>query len=569
MSKFIRRHRGGVLVTSLLVISIFAALGVAVYQAEQARREVQRTNAVRDFLVSVFDAARASLPRDQRPTPDVLVAQARKRIETATDLDPATRVDVLRTLGDVSLAAADFAQAQSLYSSALELATASAPDDRETANLLRVDRSEAALAAGHADAAEAEIKPLLGALRRRPSEVSVRALTIMAAAELAAGHADSAIAFGREAIAVSDRVFAPNSVGALATSFKFGSLLADAARPRDAIDVLAPAIEAWRAAHYPVDERLVVALNNLAVAEDAVGDKPASEARFVELLTIKRAIFDAPHDSIAHTLADVGVTQMRASKFAEAESSLRESLSMFRQVLGDDAPEVASAYTKLGALMSTQKKYTEADAFFRQAVDLCERTHARSERCSNALSNYAFSLYRQHRYDEAKNEEELSLAERRELLGNENPIVAQSLASLSNIAVGQRRYADAVNLSAEALRIISRGGQTNSRESALARNSYAQALYSAARDDEALAEIDQAITDWQRVDPNGKTRLVMMLVLKAQIQDEMQHSDRARETIGAAIAVGASPTELPTSTIALLRQISGRSDLYPDVPAPK
>ena len=65
---------------------------------ERGARAV-RANTVRDFIVTVFDAARAHLPREQRPTPEALVEQAQRQRRRQSRRGT-TRGDVLRTLGE-------------------------------------------------------------------------------------------------------------------------------------------------------------------------------------------------------------------------------------------------------------------------------------------------------------------------------------------------------------------------------------------------------------------------------------------------------------------------------------
>ncbi len=62
--------------TAVFAVAVFTALGIALWQAEVARQEAQRANAVRDFLVSVFKSADASVPKDMRPSVDDLIRSA-------------------------------------------------------------------------------------------------------------------------------------------------------------------------------------------------------------------------------------------------------------------------------------------------------------------------------------------------------------------------------------------------------------------------------------------------------------------------------------------------------------
>ena len=561
--KFIQRHRGGVVTSALFLLGIFAALGVALWQANVARHEGVRANTVRDFIVTVFDAARAHLPRDQRPTPEALVEQAQRQLAAATNLDAATRSDVLRTLGEVNLSLANFARAESMFGEARDLAAGRG--DSTAARSARVLRADAIQRAGRNAEAMRELYAQLDDLRGTPSPALLRALGVLAAAEMATGAPDAAIAHRREAASAAERIYGADSIEGLASALDVGNALAELERFPEAIAVLDPLLARWRATNAPQDDRYVAALTSLAAASDGVGDKPGSEAHYRELLTLKRRIYTAPHDAIARALRDLASIVLRAEKYAEAESLLNEALAMQRQVFGEDHREVAVSYDGLGEIMVAQRRFAEADAAYRAALAVCERARISEEVCPRARNNLGMSFYRQDRLDEAKREMTQALAERRALLGDDHPTVAYSLSTLANVAGKQNDGAEAVRLSQEALAVLDRGGRGASREAVLIRNTYASALWHAGRNAEALPEIDRTITDWQRVAPDGKVRHVVMLVLKAQIQQALKRDDEARKTAEEAIALDAPVADLAPRTKLLLRELSGRADIYPEV----
>jgi hypothetical protein len=149
------------------------------------------------------------------------------------------------------------------------------------------------------------------------------------------------------------------------------------------------------------------------------------------------------------------------------------------------------------------------------------------------------------------------------LLGDDHPTVAYSLSTLANVASKQNDGAEAVRLSQAALAVLDRSGRGASREAVLIRNTFATALFRADRYAEALPEIDRTITDWQRVAPDGKVRHVMMLVLKAHSagpQTRRRHANRRGGHCRSPVADLAPRTKL------LLRELSGRADIYPDMP---
>ena len=561
--KFVQRHRGGVAITALFVLGILAALGAALWQADVARRQAQRANATRDFLLGVFDAASAHLPRNQRPTPDALVAAAQKRLASAGDLDASTRADFLRTLGKVELSLANFARAQALFAAAEKLA-----DDSAQARSDRILRAQAQQRAGDNSQAIATINADLAALRVHPSAMLVQALGTLAAAEIATGKPDVALVHRREADAAAARVFGKDSPDALAAELEVGNTLATLQRYPEAIAALSPALQRWRDLHAQQDDRYIAALGSLATAEDGVGDLPNAQARFRELLALKQEIYAPPHDAIAATLRDLGAILAREEKFAESESLLGQALAMQRQVFGGDHVELAKTWDALGNVAVAQRHFADAQTDYGNAIGMCERAHFADEVCPRARNNLGMAYYRQDRFDAARLEMTKALAERRALFGNDHPTVAYSLSTLANLAVKQRDYTTAVDDSAQALAILDRAGRGASREDALIRFGYAQALWMINANTDALREIERTLVDWQRLEPDAKARRVAMLVQKAQILNDLKRPDDARRTALDAIAVGATAAELAPRTKQLLRELSGKADAYPEAAAP-
>ena len=66
--KFVARHKGGVAGTLVLVLGILSALGVAVWQANVARREAARAHAENRFIAGLFDPLRTGVQEGQMPT---------------------------------------------------------------------------------------------------------------------------------------------------------------------------------------------------------------------------------------------------------------------------------------------------------------------------------------------------------------------------------------------------------------------------------------------------------------------------------------------------------------------
>jgi tRNA A-37 threonylcarbamoyl transferase component Bud32 len=560
--KFIARHRTGVITTALFALLLLAALGVAVWQAQLARREAERANSVRDFVVGLFDTARAHLPRDQRPTPEQLVEQAQQRL-TTTGSDDLTRADLLSTLGEVNLSLSKYAQAQTLFEQARDLAERHG--DLRAARHARVLRADALRYAGdHAQALQ-QIRAELPDLHAAGSADLARALHTLAAAEMASGAVDAAIAHENEAAAAAARLYGEDHVETLAARFAVGNALVQAQRYPQAIAQLEPLLARWRANHIAADDRYVAALASLAASEDGVGDTATSEARLRDLLALKQRIYTAPHDAIAATLRELALIVGRdGARHMEAQALLDQALAMQHQVFGADHAEIAETLEARGNVLVAQRRIAEAETAYREALSMCERAAIRSEVCPRARNDLGMAYYRDNKLDDAEREMSQALGERRALFGNDHPVVAYSLSTLADVAAKKRDKTRAVELSAEALAVLERGGRGGSREAIMIRNSHANALWLADQNAEALTEIDRTLADWQRVAPEAKPRRVMMLVLKAQILRDLKRNDETRNTAEEALALGVPGNVLSPTTKTLLRELSGRADVYPD-----
>uniref|UniRef100_UPI0027BA3433 protein kinase domain-containing protein n=1 Tax=Dokdonella sp. TaxID=2291710 RepID=UPI0027BA3433 len=487
--KFMVRHKGGVAITCAFLLAILTALGAATWQAHVARQEALRANTVRDFVLGVFGAARAQLPREHRPTPEQLIDAAERRLNAAS-LDDLTRAQVLLTLGEVSLSVSDHARAQAQLAQAAEAATRGG--DADGARRARVLHASALQLAGRnreaLDATQAE----LPALRAQPSPLLPLALDVAASAQMALGASDDSLKLRDEAVAAATALDGATGEAALRAQLGLGNALAEAQQYPRAIAQLEPWMARWREAGLEEDADYLAALGSLATAADGNGDTAKSEARLRELLALKQRIYSAPNDSIAKTLRGLALLISRdVARGDEADALLDQALAMQQAIFDPDHEEIAKTHDARGAMFVMRHRLPEAEAAYREALAVCARAAIKSEVCPRARNNLGMALYRQHKFDAAETEMRQALAERRALFGNDHPTVAFSLSTLANVAMarGKEGAPAAIDLAAQALGVLERSGGTASREAVLIRFTYAAALWRADRNAEALVEI--------------------------------------------------------------------------------
>jgi serine/threonine-protein kinase len=551
--KFVQRHRGGVALTFALVLAVFASLGVALWQAREARQQAQRANAVRDFVLSVFEAARARLPRDLRPTPEQLVSEAQARLDAAADLDPVLRGDLDRTLGEVLLSLSAHAEA--------DAALARVQDRVDRARdpaawlALEVQRAHAWFGEGELARVVAAMDAALPDIRRAAPALLPRALAVLARARLESGEVADALAHQREATVLAEAAGPAGSEDVLVAGFALGGLLAAAQEHAEARAVLAPRLAAWREHHDATDARYVQALGALAVSDDALGDLASAEARLREVLDLQRRIYPARHDVVANALRNLGSVVGRRGDAEAAAALYDEALAMQREVLDPDSVEIAITEDALGVLRAGQRRLEEAIPHHERAIAICERAGLHNEVCPRARNNLGMAYYRMGQHDDARREMEAALAGRRALFGDEHPTVAYSLSTLANVAAATGDDERARELSAQAIELLERRGLGDTRDTALVRQGLAMMLRRTGRPAEGLAQVETALATWRRVAPQAKAREVSMLVERAQAQRDLGDRKAVAATLAEIESLAVPAAELSPVVPAILDEL--------------
>lgn len=567
--RFVQRHRGGVAMAVVLLLALAGAFAAVTWQAKIARANAERADAqarqariVRDLLLGMFEGARASLPRDLRPQPEQLLGQARRQLDQLDKelgLDPEARIELERTFADVSLSL--FALPES--ERALDVAEELARKHDLTAQLeaIRVAKADILQRQGNAREALQQLAQLVPELRRRDDPLLERGLSVMAEAYRMTGAPQQALELIQETVELATRKHGENSIEALAAGLDWGTALVAVQRFQEAEEVLVPRLDRWRMRESTADDRYLRGLSSLAVARHELGKLEDAELRFRELLQARREIYPERHSVIATSLRNLANVLGQRERTEEAVTLLEEALEIQRSIYGERHREIAFTQTDLGLVATRNRKFKEADQYYRQALEQCQALSLREEVCTRARNNLGQNLYRQGRLEEAERHMREALTERRALFGDKHVSVAYSLATLSNVAIARGDAGSAIGYSREALRILEELGQVESANAATIRQGLAMALRKNGEFDAALMEIDRAIKDWRRLAPEGRQRLLSMMIEYAQIARAMGDEVVVHQTlqeIGALDVPEEQLTETQRTILAELAMPPGR-----------
>ncbi len=121
--KFVRRNRVGVALASVLAVAMVGGTGGILWQAQRAEREAARANAIKDFLIGLFErgnphgGGKPSLSMTAKELLDFGADQA----DGAFAGEPVTEIELLETLGNIYDALNDGTRAELVWARRLDL----------------------------------------------------------------------------------------------------------------------------------------------------------------------------------------------------------------------------------------------------------------------------------------------------------------------------------------------------------------------------------------------------------------------------------------------------------------
>lgn len=501
LRKSMQRNRATSIAAMLAVCAIVLGVSLALWQAHVAREQAQRATAVRDFLIELFDASRAGQLPDQRLTLDQLVLRAGERLQSKTDLSVPTRVELLRTLGDVRKADSDYTQAGHLYDQALALArTVHAPTDAAITDIRLRQANLLVHQSRYADAADA-YAALLPAMRE-DTAANVDGLQTYARALLFSARTDEALAVSAEATRRAATLYGAGSEAAVQADLQRGNLLWGSGRYADAATLLQSALHAWRSSGRAPNEDILQGLTDLSRIQNALGDTAAAEASLRETLATAERIYEAPHDRIALALLNLGDTLGVQWRLDEAAPLLERAVAMMRDIYGDGHLRVANSLSALGRVELRRGDVPAASQHLHAAMQWCERPGLHATRsCIGIHANHAELALATGELERAEASIERALAMTREIFPQGHPWTAQLLQSQAAASLRRGDAARALALCDEAQALLARLDQEHGVIAQTVHARRAEALHALQRLPGALAEARQALAMWQRLAP--------------------------------------------------------------------
>ncbi len=201
--KFVQRHRGGVAITALFLISVLASLGLALWEADVARREADRAGEIQAFIENMFDPLEYNIAEDKPLTVQDAFQQGFERAMQAFPNDLRLRADLTALFARITSQIGDVTASLSLLERAYRFnEQAYGADDERTLNA-RNTFATSLNRAGKPTEAAAHLQAILETMARRGIHSSIR------------GSALNNLAFARTRLGAPEKELIPISKEAL------------------------------------------------------------------------------------------------------------------------------------------------------------------------------------------------------------------------------------------------------------------------------------------------------------------------------------------------------------------
>ena len=538
--KFIARHKGGVVMTAAFLLAILGALGVALWQADLARRQTliareqaQRAEAVRDFLVGVFQQVDPDLNKGQPITAHELLDRASQQIGKGI-YDRAVEADAAANLATLARQMGDQERAASLLKQALPAAEdPSTPRDIRARVLIGV--AEIEVESNSNDSAISHAKQglsLLDVSTKSAAEFAAQAHNIIAHGLINTGDWGAAETLLRTALKEDATALGDRAEVLINEWTELGAVLANARKFGESQAAFERAIEIGRSVWGENSNRVAHTLNELSNMLSDKGDFAGAERALRQALQIRI-------QTIGPTARDTLVEQSNLLTTIEMEGRLAESLPQRLQLIGtakaaQTQPLVMGIlYTHTGSDLRDLGRLDEAESMLRKAVATFDATSVSSV---SALRELGATQMLQGHYRDAETSLRAALAILQQHQGSDVFKMASTQIELGKLMRLEHRTADAVTLLASASDVYEHADAID-RDRPRAAAALSEAQLDAGDVQAASATAQTSLLQARKILPAQHYLLGDSLFAIARVELAMDRADIAEPLLREALAV--------------------------------
>jgi serine/threonine protein kinase len=409
-SKFVNRHRIGVVAAALILLSLLGGIVATLIQVRTARRERAKAEAISSFLQNTLLASNPAVSANGQATVKDILDDASKRLATEELSDqPEVKGELQRIIGSSYLALGQYDLAQQNLMTALQTQTRIFGED--SVETLQTGVLMASLWAGaKADYAKAN-KFYLANLPRLRAEVRkkkisadylVSALNGFALLRRAQGDSKEAENLIREELTL--RAYVSEQKNSLGVAQAVLALTqADQGKFDEAIKTVRERIEAIRWQTGNETPEMCASLTGLGSFLLENGAVAEAEENLRAAETIYRKIYSAANMQLGDNLRLQAQAFLALRQYADAEAMINATLEIYRAASGPQYVNYPTALIVQGVIYSQTERTAEAEKLLREAVRIraenVPETHFLRATANGALGEF---LTAQGRFPEAE-----------------------------------------------------------------------------------------------------------------------------------------------------------------------
>jgi eukaryotic-like serine/threonine-protein kinase len=449
--KFVRRHKAGVAVLSLLAILAVAMAVQSVRIArerDRANQEAATAQAVTQSLAAVFEVADPGWARSNTITAKELLDQGAEKVLRDLKDRPVVQAKLMDTLGGLYLSIGVYDRARPLMEDSLRLR-------RQTLGAESIDVAESLdhlgallYEVGDYSGSETLYREALQLRRRLLGTESLNTADSMAGLGrvlIALGKFDEAEPLVNGALALRRKKLPPEHKDIASSLLHgLGRLLSEQGKFAEAAESYREALAIQRKLYGAEHPSTAAGMNNLAVMLHELGDYQGAEALSREALALRRKLLGAEHPDVTGNMVNLASLLQDKGEYAEAERLYRQALQLRRKLFGENSVRLTATMSNLATLLDAKGDYKTGEALQRQALTIQRKQLGEDHRqVGMSLNNLATMLYHKGQYSEAEKLQRQAIAIYQKSLKPEHWMIQRSRSHLGDCLIKLKRYREA------------------------------------------------------------------------------------------------------------------------------
>lgn len=506
LRKFVARNRVAVGAVALILLTLVLATAFSIHQARRAslqatraQRQAMRAEAVRDFLVGVFEQANPDRSRGKPIAAQSLLDAGRRQLERNAAATTGNRVEMTGLIGHLYWLLGDYEHGAPMLREAAAASHGAAPSVRAR-NLLYLARSEAE--SQRLDDARAHAEEAAALLRTATGDGSVEGVAsairrLVATIDIAGGDSRRAVPMLRKALVQDRKRFGEGSEAVADDYALLASGLKELTDFRAAIAMAERAVAAQTRVRGAPSSGVITALETLASSQGHAGDLAASEQSLREAVRMATELYGDDHRETLVARSNLYLTLSWEGKYAEALAGHLDLLKRTQPLESSHPDQLAFLWNLLALDYAGLGKFTDAERAEGRSLQYWKRvTGPDVDYASNdSRRNMAWILALDGRLRDA---ERMYRDVLRVAAAHEPPSsqwLNRQRAELADVLRQQRRYPESIGMLRTALQALRQGGTKPNSVAVLVQTGLAQALLDSGDMETASVTVDAALRD--------------------------------------------------------------------------